>query len=104
MSNAPRCPTCKRVVSLRADRCPMCGEDLESYRLAQAKLLIVGVCAFVVVTIFLIPAFLINWLFGRFERFITDTFFDWPSYLISLICWGGVLGALFYFGKTEPET
>jgi hypothetical protein len=81
----------------------MCGEDLESYRSGQLKLLILAVGAFLVVTIFLIPAFLINWLFGRFERFITDTFFDWHSYLISLVCWGGVLGALFYFGKKDPE-
>lgn len=81
----------------------MCGEDLESYRSGQAKLVILAVGIFAVLTVFLIPAMFINWLFGRLEHFISDTFFDGPSYLISLACWGAALGALFYFGRPKPE-
>jgi hypothetical protein len=81
----------------------MCGEDLESYHTGLVFLVMLIAGVILVVGIFLSPAMLINWLFGRFERFITDTFFDWPSYLISLVCWGGALGVLFYFGKKEPE-
>lgn len=82
----------------------MCGEDLESYRSGQVKLVILAVGIFAVVTIFLTPAMFINWLFGRFDHYIYDTFFDWPSYLISLACWGGAWGALVYLGRNQPES
>jgi hypothetical protein len=70
----------------------MCGEDLATYRSAQAKLLLFGIGFFV----FLIPAFVVNWLFGRFEKYITDTIFDWPSYLISFACWAALVGGILH--------
>lgn len=78
----------------------MCGEDLATYRSAQAKLLLFGIGTFV----FLTPAFVVNRLFGRFENYITDTIFDWPSYLISFACWAAVVGGTLHYRAKKSRS